>query len=51
MIEEDRSIHGDWRYDEFSTDGTPGRFTHTIEWADGPTWRITANELIHEYKA
>jgi len=49
MPEEEYPGHGDWRFDEFSSDGTPSRFTHTIEWADGPTWRITASELIHEY--
>lgn len=41
--------HGDWRYDEFSNDGTAGRFTHTIEWADGPVWTITAGDLIHSF--
>jgi len=41
-------IHGDWRYDEFSlSDG--GFLVHTIEWADGPDWVITASELLHEY--
>jgi len=45
-----RDIHGDWRYDEFSNDGTSGRFTHTIEWADGPVWTITAGDLIHSFE-
>ncbi|WP_338288142.1 hypothetical protein [Luteolibacter sp. LG18] len=44
-----RDIHGDWRFDEFSHDGTAGRFTHTIEWADGPVWTITASDLIHSF--
>jgi hypothetical protein len=50
MMDEEYPLHGDWRFDEFSSDGTRGRFTHTIEWADGPTWRITACELIHEFE-
>ncbi|MFZ5570934.1 MAG: hypothetical protein ACOZF0_11045 [Thermodesulfobacteriota bacterium] len=40
--------HGDWRYDEFSL-SDDGLIIHTIEWADGPDWIITASDIIHEY--
>lgn len=45
-----RAVHGDWRYDEIVSDGTPGRFVHTIEWASGPKWIITASDIHHEYQ-
>lgn len=43
-------IHGDWRFDEFSL-SEDGFLVHTIEWADGPDWVITATELFHEHSS
>jgi hypothetical protein len=45
-----QAVHGDWRYDEITSDGTPGKFIHTIEWASGPKWVITASDIHHEYR-
>jgi hypothetical protein len=40
--------HGDWRYDEFTL-SDDGYLVHTIEWADGPTWVITAGNLLYKF--
>ena len=48
MAGDSLGIHGDWRYDEFClTDD--GHLLHTIEWADGATWRIIASDLQHRH--
>ena len=49
MPGEPSQIHGDWRYDEF-TISDEDLLVHSIEWADGPVWTITATDLIHEYR-
>ncbi len=49
MPKEQYPGHGDWRFDEFSI-SEDGWVVHTIEWADGPTWVITAKNIRHQYK-
>lgn len=40
--------HGDWRYDEFRVSDR-GRLIHEIEWADGATWLIEADDVEYRW--